>query len=386
MTDKTEIKEFAAKMGLRADIVEKDYVLGWLLAGISAHKLSESWIFKGGTCLKKCHFETYRLSEDLDWTVLSAKHIDERFLVDSFQDISDWMYQNSRIELLKDLISFKVYKNKKGTVSAKGKIGFRGPLLKKVGLPKIQLDLTADEILALPPIKRKVRHPYTDEPAEGISTLCYSYAEIFAEKARALAERARPRDLYDIIYLFRNRAFLSDRKLLWSVLKKKCDYKKINMPDFESIKSHPKIDELKSEWKNMLEHQLPVLPPLESFWRELPLFFNWLNSGATEKPLKKITATQKLWRPGEIKNVYSTNFVIEKIKFSAINRICVELNCQGKKFVVEPYSFRKSGEGGILLYGCYQKTGKPDFFKIKDTQSAEATTTAFSPRYAVEIS
>ena len=57
MTDKAEIKEFAAKMGLRADIVEKDYVLGRLLAGISAHKkLSESWIFKGGTCLKKCPF------------------------------------------------------------------------------------------------------------------------------------------------------------------------------------------------------------------------------------------------------------------------------------------------------------------------------------------
>ena len=56
MIDKAEIKEFAAKMGLRTDILEKDYVLGRLLAGISAHKeLSESWVFKGGTCLKKCH-------------------------------------------------------------------------------------------------------------------------------------------------------------------------------------------------------------------------------------------------------------------------------------------------------------------------------------------
>lgn len=387
MTDKAEIKEFAAKMSLRADIVEKDYVLGWLLAGISAHKqLSESWIFKGGTCLKKCHFETYRLSEDLDWTVLNTKHIDERFLINAFKEISDWVYQNSRIELPKDLISFKVYKNKKGVVSVRGKIGFRGPLLKKVNLPKIQLDLTADEVLTLQPIKMRVRHSYTDEPEEGISVFCYSYAEIFAEKTRALAERARPRDLYDIIYLFRNRAFLSDRKLLLSVLKKKCDYKKMNMPDFESVKNHPKIDEMKSEWENMLEHQLPVLPPLESFWRDLPLFFNWLNSGDTEKPLDKITKAQELWRADEIKNVYSTNFVIEKIKFCAINRICVKLDCQGKNFIVEPYSFRKNKEGCILLYGCYQKTGKPDVFKIKDIQSAEGTRTAFAPGYAVEIS
>ena len=27
---------------------------------------------------------------------------------------------------------------------------------------------------------------------------CYSYEEVFAEKVRALAERARPRDLYDV--------------------------------------------------------------------------------------------------------------------------------------------------------------------------------------------
>ena len=386
MIDKAEIKEFAAKMDLRSDIVEKDYVLGWLLAGISAHKeLSESWIFKGGTCLKKCHFETYRLSEDLDWTVLNTKHIDERFLIKAFKEISDWVYQNSRMELPQDLISFKVYKNKKGIVSVRGKIGFRGPLLKKINLSKIQMDLTADEILALQPIRMRVRHPYTDDPKEGINTLCYSYTELFAEKTRALAERARPRDLYDIVYLFRNKSFLSDRKLLKLVLKKKCEYKKMSMPGFESIKNHPQIDELKSEWKNMLEHQLPVLPPLESFWKDLPLFFNWLNSGDAEGPFSKITKAQKLWKSGEIKNVYSTNFVTEKITFSAINRVCVKLNYQGRKFVVEPYSFRKNKKGHILLYGCYQETGKPDFFKIEDVQSAEGTRIAFSPRYAVEI-
>ena len=387
MTDKAEIKEFAGKTALRADIVEKDYVLGWLLAGISAQKeLSKNWIFKGGTCLKKCHFETYRLSEDLDWTVLDRKHINERFLVNSFKTISDWVYQKSRIELPKSLISFEIYKNKKGVVSVKGKIGFKGPLLKKRALPKIHIDLTADEILAGQPIRRRVHHPYTDDPEEGISALCYSYEEIFAEKIRALAERARPRDLYDIVYLFRNRAFFSDRKLLRSVLKKKCDYKKMNTPDFDSIKNHEKIDELKSEWKSMLGHQLPSLPPLESYWRDLPLFFNWLDSKTAKKPLQKITEAQELWKSNRMKNVYSANFIIEKIKFSAINRICVKLDYQRKKSIVEPYSFRKSKDGGILLYGCYQKTGQPDFFKIKDIQSADWTSAPFSPRYTVEIS
>ena len=38
--------------GLTEEVVEKDYVLGWLLAGIGAHEiLGSTWIFKGGTCL-----------------------------------------------------------------------------------------------------------------------------------------------------------------------------------------------------------------------------------------------------------------------------------------------------------------------------------------------
>ena len=38
--------------GLREGVVEKDYVLGWLLWGIgSEESLQNHWVFKGGTCL-----------------------------------------------------------------------------------------------------------------------------------------------------------------------------------------------------------------------------------------------------------------------------------------------------------------------------------------------
>ena len=274
MIGKKEILKLAESFNLRVDIVEKDYVLGWLLAGISAQKnLFQNLIFKGGTCLKKCHLETYRLSEDLDYTVLDKKYVDEDFLVSSFETVSDWVYENNDIEMPKNLISFKKYKNKKGIISVRGKIGFRGPLLQKRNLPKIQLDITASEILVLKPVKLKVHHPYSDEPKRGITAYCYSYVEAFAEKVRALAERARPRDLYDIVCLFRNKSLLLDHELLLSVLKKKSDHKKMDMPNFKSIKAHEQIDELDTEWKSMLAHQLPLLPSLKIFWRELPSFF-----------------------------------------------------------------------------------------------------------------
>jgi predicted nucleotidyltransferase component of viral defense system len=69
MIDRSEILAVAGDLSLEANVVEKDYVLGWLLAGIySSQSFSEKWVFKGGTCLKKCYFETYRFSEDLDFS------------------------------------------------------------------------------------------------------------------------------------------------------------------------------------------------------------------------------------------------------------------------------------------------------------------------------
>lgn len=129
MIDKSEIIEFSREFGLRANVIEKDYVLGWVLAGIFNHsEIGANWVFKGGTCLKKCYFETYRFSEDLDFTLTDPNHLNQDFLIKSFEDISEWVYDATGIEIPKDLVRFDVYKNKRGGMSAQGRIGYRGPL------------------------------------------------------------------------------------------------------------------------------------------------------------------------------------------------------------------------------------------------------------------
>ncbi len=55
MIQKQELLDLAADFGLQPNVVEKDYVLGWLL-GAEPHATP---VFQGGTCLKKCFFETY---------------------------------------------------------------------------------------------------------------------------------------------------------------------------------------------------------------------------------------------------------------------------------------------------------------------------------------
>lgn len=54
---------------LRRAHLEDLRALGWILYGISQHTQARDWIFKGGTSLKKCFFNTYRFSEDLDLTI-----------------------------------------------------------------------------------------------------------------------------------------------------------------------------------------------------------------------------------------------------------------------------------------------------------------------------
>jgi predicted nucleotidyltransferase component of viral defense system len=67
---KAEILRASEESDLLATTIEKDYALGWLLFAIAQHEVMSRWIFKGGTCLKKCYFDTYRFSEDLDFTLL----------------------------------------------------------------------------------------------------------------------------------------------------------------------------------------------------------------------------------------------------------------------------------------------------------------------------
>ncbi len=163
MIDKSEIMEFSREFGLRANVIEKDYVLGWVLAGIFNHPdIGSSWIFKGGTCLKKCYFETYRFSEDLDFTLSDSNHLNQEFLLSCFKEIVQWVYNETGVSIPQDLIRFDIYENNRGFMSAQGRIGYRGPMQPRGDLPRIKLDLTTDEILVLDPVIRGVHHPYSD--------------------------------------------------------------------------------------------------------------------------------------------------------------------------------------------------------------------------------
>jgi uncharacterized protein len=66
-----DIQTIAGKARIRDTQIEKDYILSWLLWGISQSEvLQQILIFKGGTVLKKAYYRDYRFSEDLDFTLV----------------------------------------------------------------------------------------------------------------------------------------------------------------------------------------------------------------------------------------------------------------------------------------------------------------------------
>jgi len=71
MISHIDIQRAAKQWNLEDHIIEKDYVLGWLLWGIAKHpRLSRAWVLKGGSAIKKCYVDTHRYSQDLDFTIL----------------------------------------------------------------------------------------------------------------------------------------------------------------------------------------------------------------------------------------------------------------------------------------------------------------------------
>ncbi|MFZ5572888.1 MAG: nucleotidyl transferase AbiEii/AbiGii toxin family protein [Thermodesulfobacteriota bacterium] len=389
MIDKSELKDFAREFGLEIRVVEKDYVLGWLLAGIFQHQMATGWVFKGGTCLKKCFFETYRFSEDLDFTIMESNQLDQEYLINSFKAIAEWIYNESGIEIPYNLIRFDVFENHRGGMAAQGRIAYRGPLQSKGDPPRIKLDLTNDEILVLDSVIRNVHHPYSDSPGNGIQMNCYRFEELFAEKIRALTERERPRDLYDVIHLFRQAGNILDNSSIWIALEKKCGFKGISTPTMETFGKSGHFDELKAEWENMLAHQLPALPSFEQFWEELPTVMEWLHKGV-RKITKPVIPYGKMaiddsWRPPSMISDWNTQTPIEKIRFAGANQLCVNIFHQDNYRLVEPYSLRRSKDGDILLFAVEHDSNTIFPFPIEGIKSAEVTDIPFVPRYSIEL-
>ena len=180
--------------------------------------------------------------------------------------------------------------------------------------------------------------------------------------------------------------------MLRDVIRQKCEFKRIEFPTLDKIQLHR--DELFSDWGSMLAHQLPQLPPIESFWNSLAEFFRWLNDQFIHTTLKifpRSDSDETLSLPvGSIRLSGRSSAFLEVIRFAGGNRLCVELDYTNQKGerrprIIEPYSIRRTKENNLLLMGREVNSGKDKSYRVDQIYGATMTNRTFEPKYQIEL-
>jgi predicted nucleotidyltransferase component of viral defense system len=392
MISRRELDQLRAEWTLDIAVIEKDYLLGWLLAGIASHPvLGRAWVFKGGTCLRKCYYETFRFSEDLDFTVMPDGPDDPVELRQAFSQVAEWLHEESGIELTVDSAAFRRRQNKRGKPTTQGRIAYRGPNPQPT-LPKVKLDITADEVLAGRPVLRPIGHPYGDAPLPAGRVLSYSITELFAEKLRALTERCRPRDLYDVVHMHRHPDLIGRQQAVAAALARKCEHAGIEVPTLDTIRSSPFRQEVEAEWENMLGHQLPQpLPPFAGFWSALDDVFHWLDGTLKTGtlPRAELGSPDPAWQIPHAITSWRQGVPIELLRYAGVNRLKVDIDYhaengrQGSRRV-EPYSLRRTKDRNLVLF-VVNDHRQLRSYRIDRIAGIKPTTESFTPTYQVEF-
>ena len=392
MIRKQDIIDRAAEWRLRPDVVEKDYALGWLLAAIAGHpETATRWVFKGGTCLKKCFIETYRFSEDLDFSLLPDAIYTTEGLLTVLRELARRATELSGIDFADAQVSVRQRKDKLERPTFQGKMGYKGPLAVP-GWPRILFDITQHEAIVGDAVNRSIFHPYPDELPGDVVVLTYSLEELVAEKTRALWERTRPRDAYDVLFLLQNDIADVDLGRARDLFALKCRGKGFEPPTSAGLVARVRADEeLRSEWTNMLAHQLPQLPEVDGVIERIASgLLEWIDRVVAPLPaqLLPVAATAgdtplpasglRFW--GE-----PSGSAVEIIRFAGANRVHVEFEYHAKHRVVEPYSLRRARAGNVLLYGWELASGQIKAFDLRKIFNLRVASSSFQPRYSIEL-
>jgi hypothetical protein len=259
-----ELHQFAAEEELRFDQVEKDYVLLWILAGLSRlQPLTKGWVFKGGTCLRHCYYPGYRFSEDLDFSFrLESGGLEAA--QDALRQITVWVQENSGIRM-----TAKKPRTVPGDFQVEIAVEYSRGGQRVRSLPSVKIHLTFDEPILTEPNSCHVEPRYTD--LTSYQTTAYSKSEILAEKMRSLLQQQRkwprPRDLYDLWFILCHLKEKFDGNELKELFEKKCEVRRIE-PDSKGLISENLKEWNKNAWGNQLGPLMKNIPDLDKVWYE----------------------------------------------------------------------------------------------------------------------
>jgi predicted nucleotidyltransferase component of viral defense system len=253
-----EVRTIAGALGVAPTIVDHDYALGCCLFALAEDEtVAREWLFKGGTCLSKCHFDLYRFSEDLDFTAISA--ISEDHLRSIVQRASDRMVVVSGIQTGNPPNLIDVIDDDYGRESFEARIYFRAAWNFGGSAPTIRIHVSRDEQLIFPPAVRPIAHPYSDQQSlPHVTIRTYALEEVCSEKLRAFSgqrKHAIARDVFDLHQL-------SKRSLCFDAVVEafpaKCEVKGIDPFSLRMDHVCNREQAYRLNWERSVQHLIPA--------------------------------------------------------------------------------------------------------------------------------
>jgi predicted nucleotidyltransferase component of viral defense system len=265
------LQEARKRLGLPWEVLERDYLLSWVLAGIGqVESLRDTLVFKGGTALKKCYFGDYRFSEDLDFSGLEGVPIGdamERAVREACDAAARLLDEYAPVEIICER-----YTEKEPHPGGQEAFTIRARLpWQRQPQTRVMIETAVDEKILKPTPKRRVIHEY-GEPIEA-EVCVYALEEIVAEKLRAILQhvrkleaqgwsRSRARDYYDlwrVLGAYKDRMDLSDFAFF---LREKCAVRDVAFTEADDFFQETMLAYIEKTWDQWLG---PLVPGLASF-------------------------------------------------------------------------------------------------------------------------
>ncbi|MBM3789410.1 MAG: nucleotidyl transferase AbiEii/AbiGii toxin family protein [Acidobacteria bacterium] len=272
------LQEARKHLGVPWEVLERDYLLSWILAGIAqVQSLRDTLVFKGGTALKKCYFGDYRFSEDLDFSGregVPTGEAMERAVREASDAASEMLDEFAPVE-----IACKRYIEKDPHPEGQEAFSIRARLpWHKQPQTRVMIETTVDEKILKPASKRKVIYEYGERLEAEVEV--YALEEIVAEKLRAILQhvgkleergwsRSRARDYYDLWRVLGAYRTQMDFSGFASFLRVKCAARDVDFAGPEDFFQERMLAYVEKTWRQSLHPLVPGLPAFQDLITEL---------------------------------------------------------------------------------------------------------------------
>jgi predicted nucleotidyltransferase component of viral defense system len=220
MISKEELNSIKSRKKTTLYYAEKEYLQHVFLHAIS--RFGNSFVFKGGTCLRIC-YGFGRASEDLDFsTSLGLSQVKARFN----EALNDFKLLN---------IDFEVFAEKEFRGNIRFEARLKGPLYNGSNSSTNTLKIDFNKKKSKTTLAKVVPKVFSDIPPFAIVIL--GEQEILAEKIRALINRSQARDLYDVWMLLQSNIPINEKLLAEKLKEEKTSLSKLKIPSKEEYET-----------------------------------------------------------------------------------------------------------------------------------------------------